>query len=152
MVLERGAAPGGPPFCFLYSVAMRLVSRMSQCSPAATKSKITPHCALWSAAACCRFGADGNGPSPLKRPAKRDALQRRAAKNLGRKTRIHSVVLRITRKHTGGSCSFCVTLINGIHRPVIEENSWNSWNSWQSVSGVLSPASSREWGNATEGS
>ena len=41
----------------------------SQRSPAATKSKITPHYALWSAAACCRFGCGWKCSIALKAQA-----------------------------------------------------------------------------------
>src|SRR5213083_453770 len=42
-------------------------------------TRLDSHCAIWSAAACCRFRACGNVPSSLKRK-QACALQRKAAK------------------------------------------------------------------------
>src|SRR5881396_3499594 len=41
--------------------------------------RLDSHCAIWSAAACCRFRACGNVPSSLKRK-QACALRRKAAK------------------------------------------------------------------------
>src|SRR5207247_9983480 len=65
-------------------------------SRAATKSKITPHWALWSAAACLSLLPVWCGckcPIALKAQASL-RTPRESHKNLVRKTRIHSVVLR----------------------------------------------------------
>src|SRR5436190_16855247 len=45
----------------------------------APETRLDSHCAIWSAAACCRFRACGNVPSSLKRK-QACALQRKAAK------------------------------------------------------------------------
>src|SRR5437016_8818481 len=72
----------------------------SRSSRAATKSKITPHRALWSAAAClarCGFDADGNVPSPLKRK-QACALQRRATKSCKKNTNSQRSTTEVTEK------------------------------------------------------
>src|SRR5205809_6850910 len=45
----------------------------------APETRLDSHCAIWSAAACCRSRACGNVPSSLKRK-QACALQRKAAK------------------------------------------------------------------------
>src|SRR5207249_9849158 len=62
----------------------------SQRSPGATKSKITPHYALWSAAACC-FGCGWKCSIALKAQASL-RTPKKSHKNVVRKTQIDSVV------------------------------------------------------------
>ena len=79
-----------------------LMATNSTAQQSRNQSKITFHCALWSAAACCRFCCGWKCSIALKAQASLRASKLAHSKeepqNLVWKTRIHSVVRRISRK------------------------------------------------------